>query len=429
MRRSVKVHSLENGMRLYYRPHCQDRQDNVSGIGVCAGSIHDPPGKNGLSHFAEHVLTYRSRKYPDPKEIDRILFKYLGDPDLGNWNIRVDRSSTFFGHGLLLRRKHMFEVFDLLSSFIRPRYRILDVEGAKSEIAAIHQEYFLRGIDIPETLLDDLMHQTMYDKNPARNRIDCDEGNLGKMTLEDVRRFLRRYYVPRNMFLIIFGPTLDQTRKLAEKYFGDWDTKIMPRPDYDRSDDLPQLSNIKSREVSRDGISQYHCAIGFPTENYLSDDAEAIDVLGRILGFRLFCLLRGSNSDFDGGVYRVPVETERSFVHGLIYISFATKSKDFESAAEYIVIEEANRLKSELVGQRELDMAKSRMLTEYWDAFWNATEVLSELVIAAASNGDSDLERLHGFPERLKKVNGHRLRDVANKYFTKNYVRVLIKPA
>jgi predicted Zn-dependent peptidase len=429
MRRSVKFHPLENGMMLYYRPHRQDRQDNVSGIGVRAGSIHDPPGKSGLAHFAEHVLTYRSRKYPDPKEVDRILSKYLGDPDSGDWNIRVDRSNTFFGHGLLLRRKHMLIVFDLLSSFLRPHYRILDVDGAKSEIAAIHQEYFLRGIDIPETFLDDLMHQTMYDKNPARNRVDCDESNLGKMTPEDVRRFLRRYYVPSNMFVIIFGPTLDQAQKLAEKCFGDWDTKTVPILDYDHSDDLPKFSNIKPREVPREGINQYHCAIGFPTENYLSDDAETIDVLGRILGFRLLCLLRGNNTDFDGGVYRVPVETERSLVHGMIYVSFATKSKDFEAAAEDVVIKEVKRLKSELVGQNELDMAKSRTFAEYWDAFWNTTEVLSELVIAAASNGDANLVRLHEFPERLKKVNSHRLRDVANKYLTKNYVRVLIKPA
>jgi predicted Zn-dependent peptidase len=422
----VKFGDLKNGMR-YYSQYDWSGLTWLSGVGVMAGSIHDPPGKRGMAHVVEHLITCRSRKYQDPKRVNSLFWRYLGGPD-DDRNIRIDRSSTFYGHLDLLRKGYMLNVFDVMASFVHPRRRIIDPELAMAEFAAVHNEYCLRGVDAIEMFLDDSMHGLMYEKNPAGNRIDCDLEDLKKMTVPDVRRFLRRYYVPKNMFVVVLGPPFREVKDLAEKYFGDLDVVTEPVLDYDHTDDLPELKDVKQLEIIREGIHQYHCGIGFPTEASSSLDAEAIDVLARIWEMRLE-RLRDENREFEGGVYRNPVEVSRSFTHGLIWARFATVSGEFEKYAEKAILEETKKLKTDLVGDEELEAAKGRMADVYTDAFRNTANNLAEMIIEAVCNGDKDLVRLHDFKNRLRKVTRHRLRDAANKYFTRHYARVLIRPA
>ena len=242
-----------------------------------------------------------------------------------------------------------------------------------------------------ESLLNDLMHRTMYKKNPVRNRVDCEIEDLKNITLGDAERFLRRYYVPKNAFAIILGPKVEDAKAMAERYFGDWEGKSIPILDYDRAEDFPELSSIRSFELARPGIRQYHLAIGFPTETYKTSDGATLDVIRNILEFRLNLLLREGNRDLEKGVYRVPLYTERSFVHGLIEATFATTSREFTAHAEEVVLGEFRRLTTELVLHEELEMAVEVNRNTYLDAFWNAPGNLCELIIDAATNEDGGL--------------------------------------
>ncbi len=422
----VHVEPLDNGMMLYAHPGAA----NVSGIGFKAGSIYDPPGLVGMAHYVEHLVSRISRQYPNVHDNDLLFRKYMMGPGK-NCNIRTDRWSVFYGNDTLLRRKHMEEIFAVMASFVHPKSRIIDLEGAQIESAAVHEEYFNYGIDVMENLLDDLMHQTMYEgtNNPARHRIDCEVDDLKRITLKNADQFLRRYYVPKNASVIILGPKVEDAKALALRHFRDWDDKRTPILGYDHSEDLPKLSGVRSHETERPGIHQYHCGIGFPTETYKTNDAEAIDVLGEIFEARLELAIRDGNRDFNGGSYRTPVLTERSFVHGMFWASFATISHEFETRAEEIVLREYEQLKNDLVSQKELESAIGSLYNEYLDAFWNTPSDLSERIIDAAVNGDGDLTQMHAFRSKVLRVSRKKVREIANKYFGKNYARVLIKPA
>jgi predicted Zn-dependent peptidase len=279
------------------------------------------------------------------------------------------------------------------------------------------------------SLIDDLMHGLIYERNPARFRIDCEVDDLKGIKRSQIASFIRKHYVPENMFLVAFGPRFEEVRELARRYFDDLKNRPRPALDYDHSDNLPVLASVRSNEIERAGIGQFHFALGFPTESYMSKDAEALDVLARILAFRLRQRLREGNRVFDQGVYRANVYTSRSFLHGLIYTTFATVSGEFARKGEGIVLEEIQKLKEELVGDMELDAMVNYIDNSYLDAFKKIALTLSEMVIEAVCNGDEDLTYLHSFRQRLHKITRKKLRHVANKYFMENYARVLIKPA
>lgn len=420
--KNVSFGVLENGLRYYAQ--C-DRVSAVSGIGMIGGSIHDPPGKSGMAHLAEHVLCRRSRTH-DSKTVDLVLEKYMGGPD-ACINVRIDRSSTFFGHGDLLRQSYMFESFEMFSRMLRDQ--LISTEDLEVEKAAVHQEYYLRGLDEMNNLVDDLMHQVLYEKNPARRRIDCEPVELETISLSQLKYFIKRHYVPRNMFVVMLGPSHREVAEAAKKQFSDWDlNKSKPELDYDGTDDVPCLNQIRSLEVERSGIHQYHWGIGFPTESFNSEDAEVIDVLSRIWAFRLRTALREKNRSFHKGVYRALSYTPRTFCHGLLYVWFATKDQDFAKQAEEVVLQECENLKKSLVSEEEFDAMVHNLSSDFAYAFRQGPEQLSELIIASVCNGDEDLIRLHTIGQRIKKVTRRKILAVANKYFTKKYASVLIKP-
>ncbi len=420
--KKVSVGTLKNGMRFYTQ---FDPSSNVSGIGARCGSMHDPPGCVGLAHLVEHMLCRESKDFSGLK-VDLMMEKYMGGPN-GDINVRINRSSTFYGHNTTLYRRHMLECFNMYASLLKEK--TTNLEALQLESAAIHQEYYLNGVDMMSDLIDNLVHETMYDKNPARNRIDCIPENLSSVSLPRVAQFIRKYYVPSNMFVVLLGPSFQDSKRMVEKLFDDMPKAEAPKFDYDSSESFPELHAVRSLEVERPGIHQYHLAVGFPTETYLSKDAEAIDILSRILAFRLRGKLREGNRDFNKGVYRALCYTTRTFAHGLIYAWVATTSQEFAKRSEEVMLLECQKLREVLVSDEELDAMKGSLLYSYLDAFIKIPGSLSELIIEAACNGDQDLVHLHSFRSNLKKVTHRRIREVANKYFClPNYVRVLIKP-
>lgn len=411
----------QNGMRFYAH---FDRIAHVSGIGVRCGSLYDPRGKRGMAHAVEHAITRRSQRYTQ-RQVSMLLWKFLGRPD-DRFMIQTDWTSTFYGHDSLLRKEHMLQVFDVMASFVRDQ--VVEQEIRDSEWAAVHQEYFLRGIDDMEDLLEALMHEIIYTRNPARNRIDCEPDELRTITVQEARQFILRHYVPNNMFVILLGPSYKEAKRLVRRHFSDWSPGIVPTLEYDKTDDVPILTSVKSATVTRPGIHQYHVAIGFPTETYLSKDAETLDVLARILEIRLYEKLRLENHDFEKGAYRVYVITRRTFAHGLLFVHFATASREFAEEGREVVIREMERLKQDFAQDDERDAAIGNLDLEYLDDLHNTPGQLANRIIEAASNGDERLIHLHAFRDSLHRVGKKRILSVANKYFTPNHVHVVISP-
>jgi len=426
--KQVGCWQLPNGMMLYYM--AGGSTFNVSGVGFTnAGSINDPPGKVGLAHATEHMLARASRKYT-LDEVDLMCWKYMGGPD-DDVDIRTAHTNVYFGHGELYQRYKMNAVFDMMASFVHPKTRLITPVDFLSEKGAVHQETYLRGTDVIQEVLDDYLRKTLYARNPARNRIDCDVDHLRTMTTRDVRRFVDRYYVPKNGFIILFGPKPEAAKAMAMQYFGDWEEARTPIFDYDHSDDVPRVSGVLSKEIELPGSHQYHVGVAFPTETFSTENGEALDFLACILEMRLMTKLRDENSNMEAGVYRTPVYIERTKVHGMISASFATIDKDFAKRAEEVMVQEFRGLTADLVRPEEFDAIGFRLLDEYRNALRNDGAALSEMVIDAISNGDTYLQQFVATPERIKGVTRRKLRTVANKYFSsKNgYARVLIKPA
>ena len=416
---------LPNGFRFYTQ---YSSQSHVGGIGVKAGSIHDPPNFRGMAHLTEHLLGTLDLE----KELK--LEEYMCGPD-EEINVRTNFVSTFYGCGLILRREHVLDIFDMFASRLaNPAARISEenIDGARkllAEQAAVHNEYFLRGKDLPEDELLALVNFHMYETNPARNRVDCEPEELRSIRVGDMRKFVRSYYVAGNMFAVLLNIPFRKTRKLVEKYFGDLPAVGPPKPPT-INEIRPALSGGKRIELCRPGTHQFHVAIAFPTWPYGHKDDIALDLLSEILRFRLRWRLRCENIEWEKGVYRAYAFTEKTFAHGMVGAYFATLSKDFAERGIEIILEECQRLKSEWVPNNEIVAMHNKLYNLHFDAFENSMGELCEMIIDAVCNGDDEVRGLNSYVGSLSRVGKKTLIRVANEYLdTKNHLQVIIAPS
>ncbi len=418
MDKPVSFGTLPNGLRYYGR---FDRVANAGGIGMKFGSMHAPGGKCGLPHFVEHLLSRSASKYSD-EETNLILRRYLGGPD-SDINVRIDRHSTFYGHLMLLKPSHMRKCFDLFAHMLKDR--IVDVQDLEIERSRIQNEHCLRGVDIMDELLWETLHEMAYRNNPARYRVDCLPNELASISLSEVRAFIRKNCVPRNIFIVVLGPRFKVAERMACEYFQDWPDQPVPELDYDLSDGYAPLKEPVVRVISRSGISQDHVMIGFPVEEFGGKNHYGLRVLVHILEHLLYTPLQ----EHSRGVYRNPILLSQSKFHGLLTVNFATVHPDFVEPGIVSVSDLCRRLRESLVDPNVFNATVHRTFYEWVGPFVNDANELLELIIDSAANGDEDLMLLHAGRAELEKVTRRTIMNLANQFLTPEFLKVHIKPA
>lgn len=419
----VKFDRIRNGMIFYSQV---SKAAHMGGVGIKAGSVNDPPSKRGLAHLAEHVI-FGGHDPESDRDIDINYYeRYMGGPESGAL-VQTGHTYTFYGTDQLLRRSHILDCFDRLSQQVMNR-RITAV-ATEREKAAVHNEFYRNGSDYIPDILGVHLRKLIYTTNPVKNRVDCELPEFEKITASDIRGFVRKWYVPRNMFAILFGPQFLDVKRRVEKNFEGIEIPSEPRLEFDRADCTPSFAEVRSKNIFLPRLNQHHVAMGFPTETFNSKDSEALDVLARILAFRLRMRIRNGNQDFRRGVYRVMAYTERTYLHGMFYIVFATVgSAEYAREVEGAILDEINKLKKDLTLSDEFDAIRKNIEWQYRLIFRDAPGVLAGMVIDCAANGDEELAGLHSFIPNLRRVTQRKLREVVNKYFSAGFARICISP-
>ena len=443
VRGRINVTEFDNGIHLY---SMANSNFNLSAIGFGSGSIHDPVGLSGTNHLIEHMSCRRGVKHSE-RDAERIFNRYMGGTHGSEINVRCDRSSVLYGHDDLRRRGHMWKCFGMYADMVRSVMldvyglgpKVLDINALKVEKSAVHNEYRLRGTDVAENHVYDLVHWHLYRTNPTRYRIDCGRKALRKITLEQVRQFVRHRYTTESMFVILIGPKNNEAVEKVREYFGDLPKRSPVPLDYDHSDDFPVLDGIRSFELVRPGIRQSHVAIAFPTVGYTSKDPEkklhaiALDVLTAIWESRIELRLREENTRFNAGIYHPDSWTSRTFTHGMAMAQFSTVGDDkYVERAVEMAVEECEKLKTDesAIFSEDCEDKKAYLNDSFEQMLLWYPRVLCEAITEATCNGDPKLKGFVDYQKRLNKVTPKILREVAEQYFTTpdRFVKVVIKP-
>lgn len=432
----VKYGQLPNGLR-FYTQYDSSSTKEIAVIAIKAGSFHDLPNQRGLAHITEHVVCGQSETY-DRESAWRLKSKITGDSD-EDILITTDRTATTYGPADCRKKTDNRKLFQMYAEMVSKP--IIKKNVLMSEKAAVHQEHFLRGRDCAGVYIFDLLNQLVFPKTfLCSSPIDGSMWQVHRITVGSIKKFVNKYYVPRNAFVVYLGPKFYEAELVIADNLGnwgaDWNRKKNKEAKFSSKKGLGGFKILTShnrKTIKWPGIHQHHIAIGFPTETYLTNDAEALDILARVLSDRMYTELRDKNFNWREGAYRTPVCTERTFMHGLLAFNFATLDEGFSKYGELVFKEQCQRLCSELISKDELETWVGYEYEYcFQDMIQNGSGWLVDYIITAVSNGDLDLTKLHTRGERLlrllKRGGRQYLREVARKYLSGHSATVIIKP-
>jgi zinc protease len=344
--------TLDNGLRVLL---LEDRRSPVIALQVWyrVGSRNERVGQTGVSHFLEHMMFKGTPRF-GPRAYATLLERQGGEQ-----NAYTTQDATVYHVSIAADRIDL--ALELEAD--RMQHLSLDPKELEAERKVVVEERRTRTEDDPVGALAETFHLAAFTAHPYRLPVIGFMQDIERLTVDDVRAWYNTYYVPNNAILVAVGDfdapaLLDRVRAR----FGS-----IPRG--------PAVAPVTVLEPEQRGERRVWLRkeaqlpvvfVGYPTPNWSSPDGYALDLLSVVLSggraSRLYQrLVRDERLALDaGGDYsRLALDPD-----AFTFYASVLPDKTVEDV-ERILMAEAERLRSDLVSDEELQRAKNQVEASY----------------------------------------------------------------
>ena len=264
---AFKEFTLENGLQVIVHED-PTVQIAVMNILYDVGSRDEHPDKTGFAHLFEHLMFGGSKNIPN---YDEPLQRVGGEnnaftnTDITNYYLTLPASNLETGFWLESDR--------MLSLSFDPK--VLEVQQK-----VVIEEFKQRYLNQPYGDVWLKLRPLTYKVHPYKwATIGKEMSHIENATLQDVKDFFFRYYVPNNALMVIAGNvTFDQVKKLSEKWFGPIPRGIKSRNLLTEPvQEEKRFLNVNAKVPANAFYKAYHMPGRFHNDYY------AIDLLSDIL--------------------------------------------------------------------------------------------------------------------------------------------------
>jgi zinc protease len=405
--------TLANGLKVIVH---EDHSAPIAAFNLLykVGARDEDPEKTGFAHLFEHLMFGGSKHVP---EYDEPLQKVGGDNnaftsnDITNYYITLPSSN--------LETAFWLESDRMLSLSFDPK--VLEVQRS-----VVIEEFKQRYLNQPYGDAWLKLRPLAYKEHPYRwATIGKEISHIEKATMDDVKEFFFKYYLPNNAVLVVAGDvTLSEVKRLSEKWFGEIPMgkaveKNLPVE--------PEQTEYRLLEVEED-VPIDSLYMVFHMGARLDDSYHATDLLSDILGRgkssrlynelieqkRMFSSLSAHVSgSLDPGLFVIEgkLNTEFTIEEGEEAIWNLIEAFKSEELAELEVIKVKNKAESTLVFS-EMELLNRAMNLAYAEMLGDVSLVNQELA-KIRSVGPEDI--LAAAKKVLRKENASVLRYKSNK--------------
>jgi predicted Zn-dependent peptidase len=237
--------------------------------------------------------------------------------------------------------------------------------------------------------------------------------HIAEAKMEDVRAFFKKFYCPNNAIMVVSGNvSLDEVKRLSEKWFA----PIPKGPDNKRNLPAePAQQEARSLTVERDVpvnaiYKVYHQCSRKDKEFYATDLLS--DILSDGSSSRLYNELIKSKKLFS----ELNAYTDDSFDKGMFVISGKPAKNVAIQDAEKAIEVELEKIKSELVDEKELKKVQNKVESTLEFSEMNIMNKALNLAVSELF-GDADLANHEA--EKYLAVTPQQIKEQANNIFRK----------
>ena len=339
---------LQNGLRVVtvVMPHLHTAEVAVY---LRAGGRDDPAGKEGLSHFLEHMLFRGCREYPTGLALE-TAFEAIG----GAVNAATDAETTCVYSRI--HPDHLVDGVELFAAMLQHPL-LVDIETEKRiVIEEALDDLNEKGEEVD---IDTVTSRLLWPEHPLGMPTVGTLESIGSFTTDDLRSHLARLYRPNNAVLVAVG-RIDPSELLraAESAFGGWEEGEGAEMSPFRGVQAEPLTHFVSDEDSQVALQ-----LAFRGFSVRDQRLMALRLIRRLLSgggsSRLHLKLREEM----GMVYSVDAAISAYTEAGNFSIDFATAPDNLVTAIT-ATLDELRRIVTELVADDELARVRRWYLYE-----------------------------------------------------------------
>lgn len=212
-RRFVEPHRavLDNGLAVLTAP-TPGLHSAMVAVYVRAGSRHETPASNGVSHFLEHLLFRGSEGHPDTRAMNAAIEAVGGSLDAATARDHACYYTALHPAGLATG-------LGVLGDMVRrPLFRDVDLER-QVILEEILDEVDARGNDVDT---DNLLKRVAFGRHPLGFKIAGTRRTVRALRERDLREHHRRHYTGSNLVLAVAGPVSPgEVLELANRHLGE----------------------------------------------------------------------------------------------------------------------------------------------------------------------------------------------------------------
>jgi zinc protease len=397
---------LKNGMKIIVKE--DHRAPTVAHmVWYRVGSVDEVNGTTGVAHALEHMM-FKGTTTLKPGEFSKRVAE-MG----GRENAFTNKDYTAYFQQI--EKSRLGAVMALEAD--RMVNLVFDPEQFSREIRVVMEERRLRTDDQPTALVYEALNAATWVAHPYHHPVIGWMDDLQHMTVQDVKAWHDRWYVPNNATMVVVGDVnAQEVAALAEKNFGAIPSRPLP---VTRPQNEPPQQGIRRVTVKAPAENPY-VALAFHAPSLRDvekdDDVHALDVLAAVLdGYdnaRLSATLvrteRIANSA--GASYSSDARGASLFILDGVPVKGVTTDQ-----LEKRLRGEVRRIATEGVSDQELQRVKNQLIAgqiyKRDSIFGQAMEIGT---IEMSGISQKQIDRII---EKLGQVTAQQVKQVAQKYF------------
>lgn len=365
----------------------------------------------GISHFVEHMLFKGTKK----RKVGQIAQEIrAAGGEIGGY--------TSFEHTvyhITIPNKQFDIALDVLSDAVMNSS--FDAQEIERERQVILKEINMNDDD-PDKYITRKLWKTAYLTHPYHHPIIGYQSLFENLTRDDLIKYYKKNYVPNNIVISIAGD-FDSTvvlNKVKEAFEGLKDFKQQPLP-YVYIPDEPKQLGLR-REIEEYEVEIASLQMGFHTIDIRSEDVYPLDLLAIILGQGKSSRLYKGVKESKQLVYSINSWSYTPNKPGLFGITSTLEPKNLRDA-EQSILEELNRVKTELISDEELALAKKMVISQYVFEQETIEKQAANLALNELTTGNINFSDL--YVQKASQVTKEQIKIVANKYLRNDNLTIV----
>lgn len=406
----TQKYKLSDGATMLYTPN---NVNDIIAISIYAKGGQLVEQKAGTANLTATAMMRGTKNYTS-LELSQVL-------EDNGIKIQPSASADAFAINVLTTKDEYDKTLELLNEVVNnATFEDYEIDKVKTE----KLNTIKRNKDVPLQRAIEEYRDLIYQNSPYSISSKILEKNIPNITKEDIINYYNSIFAPKNLVISING-NIDK-----DKTIQDLNNIFKPKENAKNFDFGQYNSKIPTVTTPRQTIQKVPTTetawilLGWQTNGVLNEkDYATLQVIDSLLGSGMSSRLFKDLREQEGLAYQLGSGYSPNVLRGSFLLYIGTNPQTLDKAKSGLFAE-ITRLKTEYVGDKELQDAKEKLLGNYVIGLETNLDKASNIGWYEASTRGYEFK--DKYEKLINSVTDSDIIEIANKYFTDDYILSIV---